>query len=419
MVAMRNLRNLSGILKITFVTLIAIFALGIYEFALPIFVEDRSDSFAVVGIIFSLVFVASMLMEIPTGFAVDKYGRIKIFLLSMVVMGVLGIVYYFTENLLLLALLSLVFGTVVVAFYTPSAVLIRDVSPRKMLSLSEGLYMGITQLGWIFGPVLAGIVTTLLTDKHNFLLVSVFMFAAAGSGLAIFMGRRGRQFKKIERGHKHKARLTLLATIFKEYLKIHKIAPYLYFLCFAINAWVAVEWAFVPISGMERFGFSETWVGLLLGMMMAIEGVLYYSAGYIMDKIGKKYIVTGGFLLLFSATYFMFLSTSPAVFMMAALLAAATPAWILPGVEAYLTEIVPANVLGEMSGAFYTSQDFGLIVGPLASGFLAVYLLNPLSPFLFVALLAGAAALVAGYVFWPAKEVGEIRITSMLKFRRR
>ena len=125
-----------------------------------------------------------------------------------------------------------------------------------------------------------------------------------------------------------------------------------------------------------------------------------------MDKIGKRYIITAGFLVLFSSAYFMFLSTSPALFVMTALLAAASVSWILPGVEALLTEIVPANLYGEMSGVFDTSKDFGLIIGPLMAGLLATTLSNTLAPFLLVTIVAGIAALIAGWAFWPEKKHG-------------
>ncbi|MEM2873855.1 MAG: MFS transporter [Candidatus Nanoarchaeia archaeon] len=388
---------LSGVFKTTAIAFIATLAFAIYDFTLPIFTENRAESFAIVGIIVSLVYVASLLLEIPVGLAVDKYGRINILLLAMTVLGLIGLVYFFVENLILVAILSLIFGMFAVAFWIPSAVLVRDFSPRKMLGQAQGVYMSLTQVGWIFGPIVAGTIATFFSDKHNFLLVWVLMFAAVGVGLAIFRGLKAKKFTKEEKGHKHKARLALLAIILKEFLGIHKYAPPLYTLTLIVYMWIAIEWAFVPLAGITRFAFSEAGVGLVLGAMMAIEGALYYSSGFVMDKVGKRYIITAGFLILFTSAYFMFLSTNPTVFVLSALFAAAAVSWIL------LTEILPANLYGEMSGVFDTSKDFGLIVGPFAGGLFATYLANPLAPFLIVTIAAGIAALLAGWAFWPEK----------------
>lgn len=395
---------LSKVFKASILSFIAILAFGIYDFILPIFTESRTDSFAIVGVIVSLVYVASLLAEIPTGLAVDKFGRIKTIAVAMTAMGLMGLVYFFTQNIVFIAFLSLVFGTIAVAFWIPSTVLIRDYSPHRMRGQAEGVYMSITQVGWMLGPIIAGLVATSFSDKHNFLLVSAFMFIATIFSFIIFRGPKARKFKALEKGHKHKAKLSLLATVFREYVGVHKHALPLYTLTFSAYVWIAIEWAFVAVAGMQRFGFSAEVVGFVLGAMMAVEGLLYYSSGFIIDKIGKRYIITAGFLLLFTSAYFMFLATNPALFVLFALLAAGALSWILPGTEALLTEIVPANMYGEMSGVFDTAKDFGMIVGPLAGGLLATYLINPLAPFLLVTVVSGGAALIAGWIFWPEKK---------------
>jgi MFS family permease len=402
-----KLSAFSKVFEASIISFIAILALAIYDFVLPIFTEERAGSFAIVGVIISLIYVASLIAEVPVGLGVDKYGRIKVLLVSMVAMGLIGLVYFLTENLTLLAVLSLVFGIISVAFWIPSAVLIRDYSPHKMLSQAEGVYMSLTQLGWIFGPILAGLIGTVFSDKHNFLMMSLFMFVAVGLGVIIFRGIKAKNFRRAEKGHKHKSKLTLLTTVFREYIGIHKHAAPLYALTLSAYIWIAVEWAFVAIAGMNYFGFSEGGVGLILGAMMAVEGLLYYSSGFMMDKIGKKYIITAGFFMLFASAYFMFLATNPAIFIFAALIGAASVSWILPGTEALLTEIVPANLYGEMSGVFDTSKDFGMIFGPLLGGALATFLVNPLAPFLLVAVFAGSATLLSGWVFWPEKKHGK------------
>jgi MFS family permease len=395
---------LRGVFKTSIISFVVILALAIFDFTLPIFVENKVENFAIVGTIVSLIYVASLLTEIPIGLAVDKYGRTKIFLIATLALGLLGLIYFLTENIIIIAFLSFIFGVVSVAFWIPSTVLIRDFSPRKMLSQAQGVYMSFTQIAWIIGPIFAGAVATSFSVKYNFIFLVLFMFLAIAFAIIIFKGKEFKTFKKQGKGHKHKARLSLIALLFKEYIKVHKHALPLYILSFSGYLWIAIEWAFVPIVCIEYFKLSEIAAGLVLSAMMIIEGLLYYSASFVMDKIGKKYIITAGFLILFSSAYFMFLATNPSIFILAAFFGAAALSWILPGTEALLTEIVPENLYGEMSGLFDTSKDFGLIVGPFIGGLLATYLVNPLTPFLIVAISAGGAALLAGWAFWPERK---------------
>ncbi|MGB9675109.1 MAG: MFS transporter [Candidatus Nanoarchaeia archaeon] len=405
----RKLAIFTGVFKATIISALVIFALGIYDFILPIFTESQSENYLFVGLVVSLVYVASFLAEIPVGLSVDKFGRVKILLISIFSLSILTLAYFFfSENIIILAILSLIFGALSVAFWVPSAVLIRDFSPRKMLAQAEGIYLTASQLGWIFGPILGGIVAAQISEKFNFLIMFIFLIAAAL--FTLFLFGRSEKVKAIraeEKGHKHKPRLLLLFTIFKEFVQLHRHTKHIYLLCFLTHFWLAIEWAFVPLASMELWHFNETGAGILLGTMMVGEGLLYYSSSYIMDKIGKKYIVTSGFLLLFAAAYFMFLANSWKMFVFFAILAGAAVAWILPGIEAMLTEILPENIYGEMSGVFDTSKDFGLLTGPLIGGLFANKF-GVSSTLLLVTFLAGFGALWAGLVFWPGKKQAKI-----------
>ncbi|MEM2954662.1 MAG: MFS transporter [Candidatus Nanoarchaeia archaeon] len=406
----KKLLEFGGVFRTTIISTLVILSLGIYDFILPIFTDEQVANYAFVGLIVSLIYVASFLSEIPVGLAVDKYGRIKILLSALFCMATLGVIYYiFAENIIILAILSLIFGIISVAFWIPSAVLIRDFSPRKMLSQAEGIYMSITQIGWILGPAIGGFIAAALAAKFNFLIIALLLTLATIFSVFIFKGKKVEQFRKIEKGHKHTPKITLLATIFKEFVQLHKHSLPLYIMCFIAHMWIAIEWAFVALTVIDVWKVNEIFAGALLGAMMITEGVLYYSAGYVMDKIGKRYIITAGFLILFAATYFMFLSPSLYVFCITALFGAAAIAWILPGLEASLTEILPEDLYGEMSGVFDTSKDLGLAIGPLVGGVIISAFNAPLMVYLLVTLLSAFAALIGGYVFWPKRSKIKIK----------
>ena len=146
---------LSNLIKVSTLSFIAILAFGVHDFILPIFIESQAQSFAIVGLIISLINIASFFAEIPIGIAVDKYGGAKILSASMIVLSALGFIYYLTQNILVLALTAFAFGITNVAFWIPSTVIVRESSPRNMLSISEATYMTITQFGWILGPIVA------------------------------------------------------------------------------------------------------------------------------------------------------------------------------------------------------------------------------------------------------------------------
>src|SRR3989344_1610866 len=363
--------KLSNVILASIVSLIAILAIGIYDFTLPIFTEGESGSFGIVGVIVSLVYIASFLAEIPVGLATDKFGRIKVMIAALAIIAFLAIVYFFTFSILQLAILSLLFGAIVVAFWVPSTVLIRDFSPKKITSQAQGVYLSITQIGWILAPVMAGFIALTFSDRHNFLAVAGFALLAIIFTLILLRRKETKHSRK-----PIKPRITLLSDSFKRYKNMHRHAISLYSLTAIVYVWIAVQWTFVPLISIMKFGFNE---------------------------IGKKYIVTGGFILLFAATYFAFLAHNPLVYVFSLLLAAGSISWILPGTEALLTEIAPSNILGEMSAVFDTAKDIGLMVGPIVAGFLIEIFFAPQISFLLIAISAGSGAVISGLLFWPDK----------------
>ncbi len=397
---LRGASKLRGIVEASTVALIATVGLAVYDFIIPLFTENYTQNLAAIGAVISAGYIIGFLSEIPVGKLADRWGRIKVLLVAFILMGLLSVLFFFfAHNILYIALLVLGFGFAQIMFWVPSTVLIRDLSPKGLLSQSQGIYLTLSQFGWIAGPLIAGLITGWYSDRHNFLISAIFLFAALFVTIIIF--RKYKKKTSILKKAEHKARLTFLVDSFKTYIRAHKHAPPLYLLSFISYVWIATEWTFAALAGIMVFGFSETVAGVVLSAMMIVEAALFYSAGYLMDKIGKRYIITGGLLLLFASAYFAFFSSNPAMFVFFLLLSAGATSWILPGTEAILTEIMPASVMGEMSGVFDTSKDLGLIVGPFVGGLLAELLLGPLTPFLFVAVMAGIGALIAGFVFWP------------------
>ncbi|MEK6807631.1 MAG: MFS transporter [Nanoarchaeota archaeon] len=405
----KNYKALSSLLKVSLLSFIAIFAFAIYDFVLPIFTEDQAGSLALVGIIVSLVYVASLIAEVPVGRLVDRYGRIRVLMIATTSLAALGIIYFALNDILWLASLSLIVGVLAVAFWIPSAVLVRQFSPKNMLNASQGIYLTITQLGWIGGPILAGFIAETLSPKHNFLIFAGFMFAATIAALILFKGK-DTTAAHLE-PHKHRAKINAFLESFTKFVKLHKHATPLYILTMIANIWIALEWSFIAIAGMQVFHLTDGAAGLLVGAMMAMEGLLYFTSGYLMDKIGSKYVLTAGFFLLFCATYFTFLSHTMEYYVISVLLAAGATSWIIPGTEALLTKITPANILGEMTSVFDTSKDFGLIIGPLAGGFIASFFGSAQYAFSLVFITAAVATILCGYVFWPEQK--DIKINKL------
>lgn len=382
----RDFKNIGCLLETSVLAFIVIFALGIYDFIIPMFIEGFKVTPFIIGLTVSLTYVASFLFETPIGAIVDKYGRRETLAVGLAGLSIIGLVYYFSRSIVDIALLALIFGVFSLAFWVPSSVLVRESSPKKCPAMSFGIYLTSCQLGWILGPILASFVAFYFSMKYNFLIIAALMFIGLVYTVAVV------RKKKIA---KHTLKLVMPSKIYLRYARMHKHSIPLYFLSMSLSIWIGLEWVFVQLASENVFHFNKIVIGLLLGAMMAIEGLLYISSGFFMDKVGKHWIIIAGFFLLYTSTYLAFLSVSAAQFIFCMLIAAGAVAWIFPGCEAVLTDIAPEDELGEMTSVFDSSKDLGLVIGPTVGGALVTYFGNYMAPFLLISIIAAISSFVA------------------------
>lgn len=369
--------------KVFEVSLLAFFvvtAFGIFDFVLPFFTETFTDNMAVIGLTVALLYLGSMFAEVPVGLMVDKYGRKSVLLVAIFELAIMGSVYYFTRSLTQLMLMEFVFGVLSVAFWVPSAVLVRDYSPQKMMGKLEGFYLTLSQIGWVIGPLIGGVIGSYFGIRANFIMVTAFLVVSFVYGAIV-----------LEKKHFHGGKIlkkVVNFVVFKEYRRVHPFSMTLFFLCFCLNMWIGVQWVFIQLACDRMFHLPEQMIGAMFAALMLIEVLLYFPAGYFMDKIGVKYIITCGFALLTVSAVLAYLSTNPFKFFFFLMLCAGATGWIAPGVESMLTKIIGSKNVGEMTGVFDTSKDLGLVMGPLVGGIIAQICMNAKVPFILVGIMA-------------------------------
>ncbi len=393
---LRRFSQFGGIFKISIAALLVVTAFGIFDFILPYFTEGITENMFLIGLTVSLVYFASFFAEVPIGLLVDKFGRKSVMVASLLLLAGMGGVYFFVTDLILLMILELVFGVIAVAFWVPSSVLVRDYSPKGRFGKSEGIYFTFMQGGWIIGPVIAGFIADGIEPRYAFLAFSTFALAGVVYSHFALTKRSPRRKAALL---KDTAKLFNLMRSFKGYVRMHKHSLPLYLTSVFANIWIGIEWVFIQIASSRVFGLNEIAVGFIFAAMMGVEGSLYFTAGHIMDKVGKKFVLLAGFLLLFTSTYYAFLSTNVYMFLFFILIGAGALAWIVPGTEAIATELIPIQKRGEMTGVFDSSKDFGLMIGPLAGGAIAQLLNAPMAPFLLVAVVSAVGVFVS-IMFW-------------------
>jgi MFS family permease len=144
---------------------------------LPLYAsEELGMSTAEVGILISCFFAAQLLAVPMVGWFSDRFGRRHTAILSLLVSAGLYLLYFLATSRPQLLIVTVVAGVGIAATSLPLA-LVHDVTPREMQGAAMGLYGSSEDVGVTLGPLIYGLVWTIIGP--------VYIFAATSLSLVI------------------------------------------------------------------------------------------------------------------------------------------------------------------------------------------------------------------------------------------
>lgn len=171
----RDLLRLPG-----FVTTLAVnftylwFVAAIFNTLMPLFAQDALGMTpAGIGVVFSIAVAVEFLVLFPAGSFADRYGRKAVMVPSLfaliVMIAVLGLSTTPVMLCVLLSILCLASGFAGV----PPAAMLSDVVPSEHSGRGVGAFRFAGDLGFLFGPLIAGASSTAFGFKTAFVLAAI------------------------------------------------------------------------------------------------------------------------------------------------------------------------------------------------------------------------------------------------------
>ncbi len=349
---------------------------------LPLYVRQHGGSDALVGFIMAAFFLASLVVQYPTGRVSDRIGRRPIQLA--------GLAIYTVGSLAFLALATpgaaIAFrglqgagaGMVQVA----SAALVGDAVPSRWQGRAYGALYGGQTAGLAIGPLLASILGTgsmrivFLAAAVGAVLAAVPLLAFVPRGRLVRPGavpRRGRP-RSTQRPWRQRAVVGVVVAMVASGL-----ASGTYEVCWSL---------------LLHFRGAASWqIGLSWTLFASPFVLLSLPAGWLVDRLDRRYLAVAA--ILGSATFAVVYPFLRSVAWLIGLGAveAATVAVGYPAVMAQLTHSVDPSVQGEAQGFAAAAQTAAIALAALGAG--ALFGIHPWVPFVTA---AGAMVVLAGGV---------------------
>jgi MFS family permease len=387
----RNIKDLRShplIYPVYLPTFLISLAGGILTPVLPLYLRDFGANYGLVGLVLSGQAIGMLVSDLPSGMILRRLGqrRAMIVGLGLVVLSTLGL--FWSRSSLEVLLLRLSSGVGFSLFGIARHAYIAENAAIGVRGRAVALFGGINRIGRFSGPALGGIIGS------TFNLRVPFLFAGGLVGLAFMI-----------------VIMVLPKIILTKELEEQSLRAYLRALWgtardnYRILTTVGVGQLFaqmvrtgrgviIPLYGADVLGLDVASIGWISSLASAIDMLLFYPVGMIMDRFGRKFAIVPSF---FVQGIGLGLIPLTGGFSGLAVVAGLIGFGNGLGSGTMMTlgaDLAPEESRGEFLGMWRLIGDLGFVSGPLIAGAVAGALALPAA-----ALVMGGSGIAATLVF--------------------
>lgn len=357
--------SLSLIFLVVFVDLLGF---GILIPILPTFaVKSLLLPESAIGIVLAVYSLVQFIFNPIFGSLSDKYGRRKIILITLLLNASGYIIFAFTHSFLMLLLSRVVAGIGGSSIGVAQAY-IADVTTKENRSKGMGLIGVAFGLGFVFGPIIGGLLS-------NFGYMVTGFAAAAFSILAFSFSL----FLLPESLTEEKKNLVVKRKIFDvaSFKKVisNRLISVVILLFFIVTFSVANIYGTFALLGHSVYRFTDMQNGMVFGIIGIIGAIVQ---GGLIGRLAKRYsdqklISVGTFLLMIGLTLIPFGINFTGVIIISAVMSVGTGI-LQPILLSLVSKVAPENEQGIVLGVNQSFSSFARMLGPLWGGFSYQYL---------------------------------------------
>jgi MFS family permease len=376
------------ILPVYLPTFLISLAWGILTPVLPLYLRDFGANYGMVGLVLSGQAIGMLVTDLPSGMILRRLGqrRAMVIGLGLVVLSTTAI--FWTRSTVEVLFLRLVSGAGFSIFGVARHAYIAENAAIGIRGRAVALFGGINRVGRFSGPALGG------TLGSTFDLQVPFLFAGGLIGLAFLIVIMVVPYIPItselgERSFRSYLR-TLWITTQNHYRILTTVGIGQLFAQMVRTG----RGVLIPLYGGDVLGLDVASIGWISSLASAIDMLLFYPVGLIMDRFGRKFAIVPSFFV-----QGVGLCLIPLAGGFASLAAVAGLIGFGNGLGSGTmmtlgADLAPASSRGEFLGIWRLIGDLGFMSGPLLAGLVAGALALPAA-----ALVMGSSGLAAALVF--------------------
>ena len=379
-------RRRSGIVNVFFLGMVSFFADISTEMVYPIIPLYLMAAFgatpALVGVIEGIAESVASLLKVFSGYVSDRFAAKKPLAFGGYAAGVVYKVALIVAGSWAGILGARVIDRIGKGIRTsPRDVMVAESTDGQAMGRSFGLHKALDMFGSALGILATYFILRGMHDSFDYR--SLFLYSTIPGVLSLVMFVFIKEKKHTVRPKREP--FWKDARRIDGQLKLYLVVCFLFTLGNSSNAFILIR--------AKASGFDDVSVILLYFLFNLVASVLAVPAGQLSDKIGRKKLLVGGYLV-FSACYLGFAFSYGQWLMVATFVLYGAYTAMITGVErAFVAEIAPPDLKGTMLGLQSTVVGVALLPASIIAGVLWD-VFGSWTTFAFGAALSFAAAMI-------------------------
>lgn len=368
------------------------FGAGMLIPVLPLYARSFGASYALIGLALAGQGIGNLAGDIPAGILLGRIGQKRSMLLGLTCQIAAMLSMGAAQSISQIVVFGFIAGMGMALWNISRHAYMTDVIPVQLRGRATATFGGINRIGTFAGPAVGGMLASAYGLHFPFFVYAgVAMLAFAGVAIVVpDTGERAVIHRGGVRGHTYH----LYAVIRKHY-RVLGSAGVAQLLAQMIRSGRSV---IVPLYAADVVGLDVTHIGWIVTLSAAIDMAMFYPAGLIMDRYGRKFASVPSFAL-----QALGMALIPLTFSFGSLLAATLVIGFGNGLGSgtMLTlgsDLAPQESMGEFLGVWRLIGDVGQSAAPMAVGSIADALSLPLATFVIAGAGLGAALMLALFV---------------------
>jgi MFS family permease len=355
---------------------------------LPLYAASFGASYALIGLVLGSRGLGTILGDLPAGMLIRRVGQRRLMMIGLVCIALCGLAMSTAQALWMLILYGLLEGMGGALWNISRHAYLTDAAPQGQRGRAIATFGGIFRTGNLIGQALGGLLGAWLGLRAPFAVYAVI--ALVTLIFPALFGVDGAHHQAHKAGHGHSVNLW---HVIRDNYKVLLSAGVGQLFAQMIRSGRNIV---VPLYGADVLGLSVQSVGLVMSISSTIDALMFFPAGHIMDRFGRKYAYVSCFLIQGIGMALIPFTTSFALLTIATSLIGFGNGLGSGTMMTLGADLAPKDAMGEFLGVWRLIGDGGALGGPLLVGSLADLL--SLTPAIFaIAIIGMIAAGILGF----------------------